>query len=601
MRKLSSPLCITTLLLLAVGGLFAQSTSQKIVSFVGTTKFTSGKPGNAPLNKFVLSPDVDETFDIPGISGNNSPARVPANFVPRPAGNPIAPGTFKGFTGLDQFLQAIAPTGVAGGDNGQLEPPDQGLAVGNGFVLEPINNAIAFFDTNGNILAFEALSAFFGLPPTFFVQNGQIVPPFGPFLSDPRAFYDSANGHFIVTELEIGIDPNTGNFGSTSNILIAVSQTNNPFGTWSVFSLDVSNDGDARFGSCPTGCFGDQPLIGADANGFYVSTNAFALPPGPFKGAQVYAMSLATLESGGGGNINAIHLGNLNVAPGTPARSIQPATVPPAGSFETAGGGTEYFVSALDPAHTVDNRVSVWALTNTSSLSTTLSLSFNNVVVNTEAYGFPPSTDQISGPTPYRDFLASIGFKVHEELVAANDDRMQQVVFAAGNLWTAVPTRVKPGGQGPVRAGAAWFILSPSVSGGQVSASVVNQGYISIQSPMQNSVLFPAVGVTATGKAAVVFSVVGENYFPSAAYALLDATNGAGSIVISDPGVAPDDGFSGYFPNGRVGRWGDYSAAVADENGHIWMATQAINPPLAQFPPGVLAANFGTFITEVTP
>jgi hypothetical protein len=118
---------------------------------------------------------------------------------------------------------------------------------------------------------------------------------------------------------------------------------------------------------------------------------------------------------------------------------------------------------------------------------------------------------------------------------------------------------------------------------------------------MQNSVLFPAVGVTATGKAAVVFSVVGENYFPSAAYALLDATNGAGSIVISDPGVAPDDGFSGYFPNGRVGRWGDYSAAVADENGNIWMATQAINPPLAQFPPGVLAANFGTFIAEVTP
>jgi hypothetical protein len=31
------------------------------------------------------------------------------------------------------------------------------------------------------------------------------------------------------------------------------------------------------------------------------------------------------------------------------------------------------------------------------------------------------------------------------------------------------------------------------------------------------------------------------------------------------------------------------------------MATEAINPPLVQLPPGALAANFGTFITEITP
>ena len=601
MRKLVLLFCSTAILLLISCSLFAQTTSQKLVSFVRTTKFAASNPNSTPLNRIVEGPEIDVTFDIPGVSGNNSPARLPANFVPRPAGNPFGSGTFKGFTGLDQFLQAIAATGVAGGNNGQLEPPDQGLAVGNGFVLEPVNNAIGFYTTSGHFLGFEAMSAFFGLGPTFTVKNGKVAPPFGPFLSDPRAYYDSVNGHFIVTELEIDVDPSTGDLGSASHVLIAVSLSNNPFAGWNVFSLDVSNDGDARFGGCPTGCFGDQPLIGADANGFYVSTNAFGLPPSRFRGAQVYAMSLATLEAGGGGNINAVHFGSLDAGPGIPARSVHPATVPPGGSFETASGGTEYFLSVLDPAHTVDNRLSVWALTNTSSLNTTPSVSLNNVVVNTEAYGFPPSTDQKPGPTPYADFLASVGIKVHEELVAGNDDRMQQVVFAAGNLWSAVPTRVQPGAQGPVRAGAAWFILSPSVSGTQVSASVTNQGYISIQSPKQNSVLFPAVGVNASGKGAVVFSVVGEDFFPSAGYTLLDATNGAGPIVVSDPGVAPDDGFSGYFPNGRVGRWGDYSAAVSDESGNIWMATEAINPPLAQFPPGVLAANWGTFIAEVAP
>ena len=66
---------------------------------------------------------------------------------------------------------------------------------------------------------------------------------------------------------------------------------------FNVFSLDTSNEGDARFGGCPHGCFGDQPLVGFDANGFYASTNAFSLDTFGFRGAQIYAMSKAALES----------------------------------------------------------------------------------------------------------------------------------------------------------------------------------------------------------------------------------------------------------------------------------------------------------------
>ncbi len=600
MRRLGPTLFLLPALVLLTNSSWAQTTSSTRLTFRGTTQFTSGKQAKTPINKIVQGPDVDVTFDIPGISGNNSPARLPANFVPTPAGNAFGSASgVLGFTGLDQFLQAIAPTGLADGFNGQLEPPDQGLAVGGGLVLEPVNNALAIFDaSNGTYFGSEALSHLFGLQPTFTVVNGNVT-AFGPFISDPRAYYDATNHCFFVTEVEIDVDPATGNLLSTSSVLIAVTQ--NPFGAWKVYSLDTSADGDARFGGCPTGCFGDQPLIGADANGFYISTNSFTLPPGRFRGAQLYAISLAALENGTGGAITAVHFGNLNVAAGMPARSIQPSTIPPGGSFESAESGAEYFVSALDPTHTVDNRVSVWALTNTASLNSTPALQLHNVVVTTEVYGYPPSTDQMPGAIPYADFLASVGLKVHEELLAANDDRMQQVTFANGKLWTSVPTRVQPGAQGPVRAGAAWFILTPSLSGGQLSTSVFNQGYISIQSPLQNSVLFPAVGVTSTGKAAVVFTVVGENFYPTAAYATLDANTGAGPIVLTGGGYAPDDGFSGYYPYGRVGRWGDYSAACADEAGNLWLATEAINPPLAQFPPGVLAANWGTFITRIHP
>lgn len=111
--------------------------------------------------------------------------------------------------------------------------------------------------------------------------------------------------------------------------------------------------------------------------------------------------------------------------------------------------------------------------------------------------------------------------------------------------------------------------------------------------------LFPSVGVNAAGKAVIAFSIAGKDFFPSAGYATLDASNGVGPIVISFPGAAPDDGFSGYFPFGvRVGRWGDYSFAVSDESGNIWIGAEVIPPEQAPF---LTFANWGTFITEVTP
>ena len=126
MRKACFCACLPVLALLTCSGVFAQSTSIKRVNFVGTTKLKASKTSGTPLNKIVQGPDADVSFDIPGISGNNSPARLPANFVPRPAGNAIGSGsTLQSFTGLDQFLQAIAATGVANTANGQLEPPDQ--------------------------------------------------------------------------------------------------------------------------------------------------------------------------------------------------------------------------------------------------------------------------------------------------------------------------------------------------------------------------------------------------------------------------------------------------------------------------------------------
>jgi hypothetical protein len=350
----------------------------------------------------------------------------------------------------------------------------------------------------------------------------------------------------------------------------------------------VTNDG-GQFGPCP--CFGDQPLIGTDANGFYINTNAFTIIPfGRFRGTQIYAMSKAALAAGALPPV--VRLSGLTEAGMPFAFTIQPATTPPGGIFNTANSGTEYFVSALDFTNTVDNRLVIWELTNTSSLnSANPDLNLSNAVVNTQDYGAPPNAQQKSGPLPLGSSL-----KEHLELVASNDDRMEQVVFAAGKLWTALNTSAKTL-NGPVRTAAAYFILTPTGTGSTLGATVAKQGYVAINSAFQQSVLFPSIGVNAAGKGVMTFTVVGQSFFPSAAYVPIDAVNGAGAIRIAGAGAGPDDGFSGYVAFGsRVGRWGDYSAAVADEDGSIWFAIEYI-PAL----PRTLFANWGTFIGKVTP
>jgi hypothetical protein len=559
------------------------------VSLVGTARLIGTAPhaddGNLGIRE---GPEVDTDFSKPQTSGTISPARVPADHVPRPQASAIASETIFGFSGITHRDQRLAPTLSPTGINLSVTPPDQGLAVGNNFVVEAVNNAVAVYNaTTRARLKLSALSRFFGLPPDLETTTGAS----GPFLSDPRVYYDWPTGRFFLTEVTLGVVPATGAFDGTSALLIAVSQTNDPTGLWNIFKIDTTNDGIALFGACP--CFGDQPLIGADANGFYLATNAFSIATLRFRGAQVYAISKAALLAASG-TITARRFAPVLQADDTVAFSIQPATVPPGGTFAT---NAELFMSSLDANNTLDNRLTVWALTGTNNLATS---SLVRSTVATEVYGLSPSMQQRSGPTPLRDQLAhgpslftdGSLFKNHLELIQSNDDRMQQVVYAAGRLWTGLSTVVKTQ-NGVVRVGAAWFIVEPTVSGNAVSGTVVNQGYLTVNN---NNVVFPSIGVNAAGQGVIGVSVIGPDLFPSAAFARVDAS-GAGPLVIAAAGGGPLDDFSGYAPFGlRAARWGDYSAAVADENGDVWVANEFI--PNA---PRTVLTNWGTFVSKVHP
>jgi hypothetical protein len=582
----SSILILTQLLAGSAGAAGSGSSTFTVqrTHHLGTAQLTKG---SAPVDYPTSS------IEIPDHQPNSKTIRhTTAAGTPRAGTTSIAAGQVSGFAGFDGLThkdQRNAGTGDYANSQFSLEPPDQGLCVGNGQVLETVNNALRVFDTSGTPLTDPtAFNEFFGFAPEIIRSD---PPVFGDFVSDPRCYFDPDTHRWFMTELQISQDPSSGEFEAPTNLVLAVSDSVDATSTWSVYEVNTTDDGTGgtpNHGGCP--CFGDQPLIGADANGFYVTAGEYSLADFSFNGAQVYAFSKTGLESGS--NTSAVHIDAgpfTQSAFGAPAFDLQPATSPN-GGYVTANNGTQYFLSSLDlgagPAlGTRASQLGLWKLTNTASLASTPDLSLSLSVVNTETYSQPPNAVQKKGPLYLGDLVHA-----PEALLSANEDRLQQVVYADGQLWSAISTAVKQP-NGATLVGIAWFIVDP------VSATVNHQGYLAAAG---QNLLFPSIGVTAAGKAVMAFTLVGPDYFPSAAYSLLSPSTGPGPIHIAAAGRFPDDGFTGYkeLAGGHgVARWGDYSAAVADASGNVWMASEYIHD---LFPPArTLNANWATFIYKV--
>jgi hypothetical protein len=416
----------------------------------------------------------------------------------------------------------------------------------------------------------------------------------------------------VVVTLETR--PN-GSFTLQNHIDIAVSQTSNPTGTWNIYRVDVTNDGSNPTQPCP--CLGDYPHIGADANGFYVTTNSYPWTAqiSEFAGAQVYAFSKAQLAAGAA-SVRMVHFdtfGSVNVP--SDAGSTQPGFTlwpaqSPGTSFDANAGGTEYFLSsnAADEAtHPIagiggnytSSQIVAWSLTNTSSLnSATPTLTLSNKVLAVSQYAIPPKSKQpgsgtlpdtqtpqgycindtktktIAGNGCWRLFFASR--PAHDEKISrpdSQDTRMQQVMYANGKIWGALDTSVTVGGEN--RAGVAWYVVKPDVSTGSISASIVIQGIFGVES---SDLSYPAIGVTQSGRGVIALTLSGDSDYPSAAYAAIDAIAGVGDVHVVAAGAATDDGFTSY--KSQVGnpprtRWGDYGAAAVDGNS-IWIASEYI-------------------------
>jgi hypothetical protein len=519
------------------------------------------------------------TTPTTGSSSHGKPRALPLGPPPNAGstGKPVTRGSYSiekgnvagaiGFDGINGAAQATVNGGVNVGD---LEPPDQGTcagpdAGGNPITIEIINNAVSAYSTTG--------SQELGVTPNYALFDQ----PSTTFLSDPRCYYDASSGRWFFTEFVVGVP---------STQFVAVSQTSDPLGNYTVFGIDTTDAGNSA-NDCP--CYGDFDQLGADANGIYITTNEFNLTGSNYDGTVMYAVSKEGIEAAASGGPvpsvaryqisgDAFGTGNYN-AP----YHLSPSTTPPGGTYAP---NTEYLVESNSNAPS-DDRLIIYALTGTNVLATGGIPALGATLMGSEPYSFPPNASQAPGPIPLGNALGVTTVQP----IATDFNAVQETTYTAGTLYAELSTAA--GSVTAPNTAAAWFTIAPSVGPTGVSAQLVKQGYVA----SSQSFLYPDIVVDSSGNGYLVFSIAGAAQYPSPGYIAFHAHAGpTGPVHIAAAGTAPEDGFTCYLPEFFPGtpaapcRWGDYSGGAVWA-GRIYMMAEYI-PAI----PRDTFTNWGTYI-----
>ena len=460
-------------------------------------------------------------------------------------------------------VNAIQNNAAAGFD---LEPPDEGLGAGNGFVANFVNVTGAIYNTHGGLVQGPFyLNDFFGEAPD-------------AFTSDPRVYFDSNTGRWFATML--GASFNSDFTAVTeSHVDVAASDSGDPTGSWHVYRVDASSP---THRGCP--CLGDYPILGVDGTNLYISTQEFTSDLQSYNGAQLYILPESELTAGDP-LVHVASFENLE-AGGSLAFRVQFAN-------QQKPSPAEFAMSALDPSGSGDNRIAVWAVTHRRAVARGGMPSLSTRVIASEGYFQQPPTQTPPGVCDACGVDDPPAGEPTSGLVDSGPDSMYETQYINGVLVGAMGTGINVAGDSVPRAGIGWMVVSPRLRNGLVTGStrVTRQGYLASRGL---GLLYPHLNMTRNGSMVVAFGLGGPETFLSAAAAVAEPGQGFGPIRVIESGVTSDNGFTGTEAEGGVGRWGDYSnGQIIPGTNRVWLATQYIPNE------GDGAANWGNRIWEL--
>ena len=439
----------------------------------------------APVANRSLSSRARATRTGPGLSG------IPASNTPV-AG---APGATS-FSGINHHQQRFE---VAGGNQWSLEPPDQALCVGGGYVFEAVNNAVAVYDDGGARQALDSPEPLLQLPgrdrphyrgrgteadhrPDLPLRpDDEPLLPDDPHLRRRRRRQPAAGGH--------------------NTLDTAVSPTGDPLGTWTITHIDATDDGSDGTPShpgCP--CIGDYPHIGVDANGYYITTNEYPWFTDGFVGPRSTRCRRPQLASGAA-SVTVTQFDTSRAAPGgQPGFTVWPAQSPTTAQYATAAGrhrvlpeherrrGGERHRPVEPAADLVADEHRIAGDRSTPALGVHVSSPRRSatyaIPLAGRAEGRPGTARRL--PEPHLLRQAGVG---HAGQVqgARGPDRLRSTP-ACSRSPTLRPALRQPrdrrrrrlvGPDAAQRAGIAWYVTQPTTAAnGNLSTSVLQQGRI---------------------------------------------------------------------------------------------------------------------------
>jgi hypothetical protein len=433
---------------------------------------------------------------------------------------------------------------------GGCQPPDMALATSPQFVLQGVNTSYAVYDTQGHLVVGPIDdNTWYGVPP---LPNN--CDPAGPFLSDPRAFYDPNTRLFWTATLQVeatafGVGVNCPNLS-----LYWIANINMKTGVMHVYNFDMTLGGTVNAGA-------DYTQFGFSGSTIAFSGNMFDFTTGGFDFAEAQFADKATMQTG---------------APVTPV----------AFTNFSAGGVLLDTVQPVETETTPANDPGVQYLVNSFNGNGD---PFGDDCFFTACQGFvtwaySPATQTLGGT------LVLSQSPNPTYLIPANADQPGciQCVETIDARITGTPVYSVGGGQGLIsfsldtqvnNGGAAFPSSVPGILWGQIQvtnfpgnpvipiANLYQSGYISFAGDRAAS--FGAMMQDKNGRLVMVFDTMGANLNPSIMVVSRHKSDPLGTIgnahfIVKGPSATFDS------------RWGDFEAASYDgfNANHIWVASQ---------------------------
>jgi hypothetical protein len=459
----------------------------------------------------------------------------------------MSAGGSVGVKGLNAVDSGTLPTNPLG----DIEPADQGLCAGHGFVAETnnIGEILVFNQRLHRLSSPIPLDTLMGLTGRGWSSGG-----------DPSCLYDSSNGgHWFFTEIasastEASGGPFAGCFAAAANgcyEAIAVTVGSNPFGPYNVYFLNANyNANEPGFPFL----LNDFAKISTTRDAFLLFYDEFPLNlakapgfgGGFFNGAQELAFDKNALEEGlpvskSNGKPNQkfnVAIENMGLLP-TPAGTcasdntfhrggiacwftVIPAQAPDPSQYDNSYGGSGFMLASLDfygfagglPSAGA-NQIAVWDWTglrglNSSNCNKCSAIQFGGQLFsNVQFYNDPSNAvgvgvlgAQKAGPIPLGDECGAAGLSTGTPPPAScpegglntNDDGFFQVSQAQNQLWGAVDTAInqtyKSEATPEQHAGAAYWVVGTRSFDKFGFFTLTSQGYVSAR---HEDLEFPAM------------------------------------------------------------------------------------------------------------